>query len=606
MTRDTYTSGEQSATIQWCDPMQLNKSLLNKPASELLEGFADALEIRGANTFRVRAFRNAARRIDTLTVDINELIESDEIETIPGIGKGIAGVLREFATHGHVEEYELMQSEIPAEVFDMLLIPGLGPKTVATLYNDHDLCTLDELEAAGRENRLANIKAIGPKRQEKLLRELGRFRQRIARRPIGDVLPMADRLVAHIALHPNVEDVQYAGSLRRGQDTIGDLDILASSTDPNPVIQHFLLADDVEEVVGSGDTKTSVLVSNGFQVDLLVIDPAKYGAALAYFTGSKNHNIEIRARAQKRGLSLNEHGFLDVAPGQRRPATTEHAVYETVDLPWIDPALREDRGEIEAAENGKLPDLINIDDVRGELHGHSLWSDGAASIRQMLAAARKRKLEYFAITDHSGSLGVANGLDPKRLSEQTKEIDAERASCTDVHILHGTEVEILPNGTLDFSDKILESLDVVVASVHSNFNQSQAQMTERLITAIENPHVDVIGHPTGRLLGRRDGYQFDVEAVLSASAATGTALEINAAPQRLDIDDLTARRAVELGTPIAINSDAHHPDNLEFLRYGILTARRAWLRPGDVLNTLPLHDLLGWLCQPKPRRWIPR
>lgn len=580
--------------------------MLNKAAANLLEGFADALEIRGANAFRVRAFRNAARQVDALTSDLSDLVNSGEIENVKGIGKGISGVLREFVANQRVEEYETMRAEIPAGVFEMLRVPGLGPKTVATLYNEHDISTLDALETAGRSGQLARIKAVGPKRQEKLVRELTRFRERTARHLIGEALPLAEQLVAHLLAGPHVLDVQYAGSLRRGQETIGDLDILASSSDPDAVMEHFITSDAIDEVIGLGSTKTTVLINNGIQVDLLVVEPPKYGAALMYFTGSKDHNIEIRSRAQARGLSLNEHGILDEQTGARHPAATEQEIYAAVDLPWIEPTLRENRGEIEAAETHTIPRLIVRDDIRGELHGHSLWSDGAAPIADMLEAAKSRNLEYFSITDHSGSLGVANGLDPARLADQTKEISVEKKTSGTITLLHGSEVEILADGQLDFSDEILASLDVVVASVHSSFNQSVPQMTTRLIAAIEHPHVDIIGHPTGRILGRRDGYEFDVEAVMKAAAATGTALEINAAPERLDLNDVTARRAAELGVPISINSDAHHPDNLDFMRYGILTAQRAWLRARDVLNTLPVEELLDWLRQPKPRRWTPR
>jgi DNA polymerase (family 10) len=580
--------------------------MLNKAAANLLEGFADALEIRGANAFRVRAFRNAARQVDMLTSDLSGLVNSGEIENVKGIGKGISGVLREFVANQRVEEYEKMRAEIPNGVFEMLRVPGLGPKTVATLYNEHDISTLDALETAGRSGKLARIKAVGPKRQEKLVRELGRFRERTARHLLGEALPLAEQLVAHLLAGGQVLDVQYAGSLRRGQETIGDLDILASSSDPDAVMKHFITSDAIDEVIGLGSTKTTVLINNGIQVDLLVVEPPKYGAALMYFTGSKDHNIEIRSRAQARGLSLNEHGILDEQTGARHPAATEQEIYAAVGLPWIEPTLRENRGEIEAAEAHTIPRLIVHDDIRGELHGHSLWSDGAAPIADMLEAAKSRNLGYFSITDHSESLGVANGLDPARLADQTKEISVEKKTSGTVTLLHGSEVEILADGQLDFSDEILASLDVVVASVHSSFNQSVPQMTTRLIAAIEHPHVDIIGHPTGRILGRRDGYEFDVEAVLRAAAATGTALEINAAPERLDLNDVTARRAAELGVPISINSDAHHPDNLDFMHYGILTAQRAWLRARDVLNTLPIEELLDWLRQPKPRRWTPR
>ncbi|HCU72272.1 MAG: DNA polymerase III [Chloroflexi bacterium] len=579
--------------------------MLNKAAAKLLEGFADALEIRGANAFRVRAFRNAARQVDALTSDLSDLVNSGEIKNIKGIGKGIAGVLQEFVANQRVEEYDTMRAEIPAGVFEMLKVPGLGPKTVATLYNEHGITSLDALETAGRSGQLADIKAVGPKRQEKLLRELGRFRERTARHLIGEALPLAELLVEHLRAEPQVMEVEYAGSLRRGQETIGDLDILASSVNPDAVMEHFITADVVDDVIGFGSTKTTVLINNGIQVDLLVVEPPEYGAALMYFTGSKDHNIEIRSRAQARGLSLNEHGILDEETGTRHPAATEQEIYAAIGLPWIEPTLRENRGEIEAADAHTIPQLIVRDDIKGELHGHSLWSDGAAPIADMLEAAKSQNLEYFSITDHSGSLGVANGLDPERLAEQTKEISAGRTTSGSITLLHGSEVEILTDGNLDFSDEILASLDVVVASIHSSFNQSVEQMTTRMITAIEHPHVDIIGHPTGRILGRRDGYEFDVEAVMNAAAATGTALEINASPERLDLNDVMARRAAELGVPISINSDAHHPDSLGFMHYGILTAQRAWLRPADVLNTLPVEELLDWLRQPKPRRWIP-
>ncbi len=579
--------------------------MLNKAASELLQGFADALEIRGANTFRVRAFRNAARRVDALTTDIGELVESGEIQNVKGIGKAIAGLLREFVDQGRVEEFDQMRAEIPASVFEMLRVPGVGPKTVAALYNDHGIDSVDALEAAAREGRLASIKAVGPKRQERLVKELPRFRERTARRPLGEVLPIAERLAAHAAAAPGVEAAQYAGSLRRGRETIGDVDILAAARDPAPVMRHFLASAEVDDVVGSGHTKTSVLVGGGLQVDLLVVAPEEFGAALAYFTGSKEHNIEIRARAQQRGLSLNERGFLDAA-GVRRPAATEADVYATVGMPWIAPEMRENRGELAAADEGALPALIELGDIRGELHGHSLWSDGAGSIADMVAAARARGLEYFTVTDHSHGQRVANGLSAERLAAQAEEVEREREASCGLRVLHGSEVEILPDGSLDFSDEILAGLDVVVASIHSHFTLPPEQMTRRLIAAIEHPHVDIIGHPTGRMLGRRDGYVFDVEAVLRAAAASGTALEINAAPERLDVNDVTARRAAELGAPISINSDAHHPNDLASMRYGILTARRAWLRAADVLNTLPVDDLLAWLAQPKPRQWSAR
>ena len=579
--------------------------MLNKPASELLENFADALEIKGANQFRVRAFRTAARRIDALTIDITELIANDELETVQGIGKGIAGFLREYASSGKVEEYEQMRVEIPAGVFEMLRIPGLGPKTAAALYNELEIASIDELEAAAREDRLAGLRAIGSKRQARLLRELQRFRERSARHLLGHALPIAERLVEHLRAAPDVGEVMYAGSLRRMRETIGDLDILVASDDPDPVMQHFIASDEVDEVLASGSTKTSVLVHGGMQVDLLVVAPGSFGAALTYFTGSKEHNIALRARAQKVGLSLNERGILDEASGERRPAPTEADVYAALGLPSIQPELRESRGEIEVAEAGTLPELIELTDIRGEFHGHSHWSDGAAPVEVMVQAALTRGYQYFGITDHSGGLQVANGLTPDRLQDQAAELEALRAKFPTIRLLHGSEVEIFADGSLDYDDEILAGLDVVVASVHSNFSQSSEQMTERLVAAIHHPQVDVIGHPTGRLLGRRDGYEFDAKVVLQAAAETGTALEINASPERLDLDDVLARRAAELGIPITINSDAHHPEHFEFMRFGIGTARRAWLTAGQVLNVLDVDALVAWLQSPKPRSWPP-
>ena len=577
--------------------------MLNKAAAELLEGFADALEISGANQFRVRAFRNAARRIDALTTDLAELVAADTLEEVPGIGKGIAGCLREFVTTGQVGEYAELRQQIPPGVFELLRIPGLGPKTAATLYQELDITSVNELEAAARADRLASVRSIGAKRQARLLRELQRYRERTARHLLGEALPVAERLVAHVREAPGCGGATYAGSLRRMRENIGDIDILAAAGEPEPVIQHFLASDEVGEVLAAGGARVSVLAPGGIQVDLYVLRPRSFGSALQYFTGSKEHNVELRARAQKRGLSLNEHGILDGASGERRPARTEAQVYAAVGLPCIPPELRENRGEIEAAEAGRLPELIELDRIRGEFHGHSVWSDGAASIETMVQAALDRGYAYVGVTEHSGALQVANGLSAERLREQMEEIARVRGAFPGIRILHGSEVEILSDGSLDYDEDLLSELDVVVAAVHSHFGQSREAMTERLVKAIRHPHVDAIGHPTGRLLGRRDGYEFDLESVLAAAAESGTALEINAFPDRLDLNDVMARRAGEVGAPLCINCDAHRPEHFEFMRYGVATARRAWLTAGQVLNTLDADALLDWFGRPKPRCW---
>ena len=579
--------------------------MTNKDAADLLDAFADVLELRGANQFRVRAFRTASRRVDGLTVDLSELVASDSLETVQGIGKGIAGFLREFVTTGRVAEYEELRAEIPSGVFDMLRVPGLGPKTAATLYAKLQITSIDELEAAARANELAQVRSIGAKRQARLLRELQRFRERMARHLLGDVLPLAEHLAAHVREAPGVAAATCAGSLRRMRETIGDLDILAAADDPDPVMRHFVEHEAIAEVLASGSTKTRVLVANNLQVDLLVVPPASYGAALVYFTGSKEHNIELRHRALAMGLSLNEWGLDEVETQARRSAPSEADVYGALGLPVIPPELRESRGEIAAAADGALPDLIEVSDIRGEFHGHSLWSDGAASVADMVAAARDAGYAFYGITDHSGSLQVANGLSPERIRAQRAEIEQARAEFPEISVLHGSEVEILADGSLDYDDALLAELDVVVASIHSNFNQPRETMTARLVAAIRNPHVDVIGHPTGRMLGYRDGYDFDLDAVLTAAAETGTAMEINASPERLDLDDVMARRAMELGVPISINSDAHRPESYAYMRYGVATARRAWLTAGDVPNTMTPEALTAWLEQPKPRRWSP-
>ena len=579
--------------------------MTNKDAADLLHDFADVLEIRGANTFRVRAFRTASRRVDSLTVDLRVLIDDNSLTKIQGIGKGIAGVLNEFLTTGHVAEYEEMREEIPPGVFDMLRVPGLGPKTTATLYNDLNITGVDELEAAARADDLASMKNFGVKRQARLLVDLQQFRERTARHLLSQVQPIAEQLVTYLRQAPSVSEAMCAGSLRRMRETVRDIDILAASVDPISVIDHFVAHDEIKEVVASGSTRARALISHGLQVDLLVVRPEHFGAALVYFTGSMDHNIELRQRALQIGVSLNEWGLDDVTTQRHQSTPTEAEVYTALGLPVIPPELRESRGEIAAAESGTLPNLITLADIRGEFHGHSLWSDGSASVDNMIQAARTLDYAFIAITDHSEGLQVAHGLSPKRIRDQRKEIHAAQEKFPDIRVMQGCEVEIQADGAMDFGDDVLEELDVVVASVHSNFNQPPETMTSRLIAAIRNPHVDLIGHPTGRLLGHRDGYDFDLDKVLTEAAETGTAMEINASPERLDLNDVMAQRAKNLGVPLAINSDAHQPEGYAYMRYGVATARRAWLTAGDVLNTMAPDALNDWLEHPKPRRWVP-
>ncbi|MFH1501459.1 MAG: DNA polymerase/3'-5' exonuclease PolX [Candidatus Eisenbacteria bacterium] len=550
---------------------------------------ADVLEIKGANAFRVNAYRRASRVVESLSADVAQLAESGELRDIPGIGDGIASLMEEFVESGTMSVLESERKTIPRGLVELLSVPGLGPKTIGLLWSELNVRSLSGLKRALRGGKILDLPGMGAKKVENLRAGVVAYESRSGRLTLGVVLPIARGLIDALADLPEVREIEQAGSVRRFRETIGDIDVLVASTKPEAVVRAFTELPSVEEVLAAGATKASVRVSGALQVDLRVVDPASWGAALVYFTGSADHNVRLRGLAQDLGMKLNEYAL---TKGDRRVAArTEEGVYGKLGLQFIPPELREDRGEVDAALEGELPELIELEDVRGDLHVHSDWSDGHASIEEMARASKHRGYRYMSVNDHSRSLGVAHGLTPERLERQMSEIDDINGRVKGFTVLKGTEVDILSDGSLDLPDELLERLDVVVASIHSGFSQSSDRITARMVSAIENPHVDVIGHPTGRLLGTREPYAVDMERVMGAAAENGTALEINAYHERLDLCDVHARRAAELGVRIVISTDSHRPDDLASMELGVRTARRGWLTRADVLNTLPLGSL---------------
>lgn len=573
----------------------MNKPMTNAELADTFNLIADLLEIKGEVIYKILAYRKAADSLNNLGRDVNEVWRAGELTEIPGVGKAIAEKIDELLTTGQLSFLEKLKAEVPASLVDLLKVPDVGPKKAAIFWKQLGVTGLPELEAAARAGKLRGLPGLGEKSEARILAGIEALSRRSGRTPLGKAWPAAQELLTWLRALPGVEAAEAAGSLRRMRSTVGDLDILAASGQPGPVMEAFVSRADVSRVLGHGETKSSVEFNNGLRAQLWVHPPEHFGTALQYATGSKDHNVRLRELALDKGFSLSEHS-LQRKDGSELFCATEEEVYAALGLPWIPPELREDRGEVQAAKAGKLPPLIERGDLRAELHSHSTWSDGRASILEMAKAARERGLKVLAITDHSGSLGVAGGLKAEDLLKQRAEIDAAQKELGDsIRLLQGSEIEILADGRLDFPDEVLASLDIVVASLHSSLRQPREQVTARLLKAMRNPNVDVIGHPTGRLLPDREGADLDMDAVLAATRETGVALEINAHPDRLDLDDVYARRAGEMGIPLSINTDAHAPDHLDLIFYGIATARRAWVAPEMVLNTWPTQKLVKWL-----------
>lgn len=571
------------------------KRYTNQQLAEIFTRIADLLEIKGEVIYKILAYRKAADSLTNLGRDVNDVQREGALTEIPGVGKAIAEKIDELLTSGRLEFLDKLEAEVPPGLVAVLQVPDLGPKKAALFWKQLGVTNLAELEAAGRAGKLRNLPGMGEKSEARILAGIEALRRRSDRTPLGKAWPFAQTLLTYLRAVPGVQMVEVGGSLRRMRATVGDIDLLAAAHDSAAVMQAFVNHPEVIHVSGQGETKASVEFSHHLLAQLWVHPPERFGTALQYATGSKDHNVRLRELALKKGLSLSDQAFVKT-DGSEILCASEGEVYATLELPWIPPELREDRGEVQAALAGELPRLIETSDVQTELHSHSTWSDGTLKIRQMAEAARERGLSVLAITDHSASLGVAGGLSVDELKAQRAEIDAVQAELGEtIRLLQGCEVEIRADGTLDFPDEALAELDIVIAALHSSLRQPREQVTERLIKAMRNPHVDVIAHPSGRLIPNREGADLDMEAVLSTAAEHGVALEINAHPARLDLDDIYARRAWQMGIRLCINTDAHSASDLDMLPFGVATARRGWVQAPHVINTWQTKQLVDWL-----------
>ena len=572
----------------------------NLAIARILSEIGDLLEIRGDNPFKIRAYRNGADVIADAGSPATGLTEA-QLQQLPGIGRDLAKKIREIAETGDTAFHRELLEEFPPTILDLLRLPGLGPRTVRQLYTELDIRTLTDLEAAARDGRLERLRGMGPKKRELILKAVQTRQQYAGRHLLPDMHDVAAALVAALRQDLPGADIVPVGSLRRGCDTCGDLDILVSGAD-GTAIDRFLGYRLVEEVLARGDTKASVRLWGGIQADLRLVPADSRGAAMQYFTGSKAHNIALRDRALQRGLKLNEYGLFRIEGGERIAGDTEEGIYEALGLAWIPPELREHRGEIEAAEARQLPRLIDLADLRGDLHSHTTATDGRDDIETMARAAKEAGLRYLAITDHSQSLTMSNGLDERRALEHARRVREAGSRIEGLTLLAGIECDIRADGSLDLADDCLAALDYVVASIHSGFSQDAAQMTDRLLRALENPWVDTLGHPTGRKLLKREGHKGDMSAVVDAAARLGVALEINCQIHRLDLNDVNARLARDRGVKLIIASDSHSQAGFGVLRWGVQVARRAWIGPGDVLNTQPPDAFLKSLRRHRTRR----
>ncbi len=569
----------------------MSKRMRNRDIAGQCERLADLLEIDGANPFRVRAWRNAAETIAGLSQSVADLVESDtDLTEYPHIGRDIAEGIRSLVTTGHLPPLDEIAARVPPELADLMQVQGLGPKGVKALYDRFQLRTLDDLERVAREGQVRELSGFGPKKEAALLDGIQQLRaagkQRIR---LADAETVAAPLRDRLAGTTGVTEATIAGSFRRRRETVGDIDLLVATEDGDAVMDRLVADDDVEQVVSHGSTRSTVILGDGLQVDVRAVSPDSFGAALLYFTGSKQHNVALRQRAVDRGWKLNEYGLYDDdAPLE---AASEAAIYRRLGLEWIPPELREDHGEIAAAESGSLPELVTADAIRGNLHGHTDWSDGKDTLEAMINAARERGHDYIAITDHGPRVRIANGLSPERLAEQADAIDAVAAEYDDITILKGCEVDILGDGSLDLPDDVLARLDIVVCSIHYELRRSREEQTERVLRAMENPHFMIWGHPTAREINRREPIDIDLERCLETAAERGIAVEINAQPKRLDLSDTNARLALDKGCRIAIDTDAHATHHFDLLRHGVDQARRAGATAKDIINTRKLKGL---------------
>ncbi|HEU4865655.1 MAG TPA: DNA polymerase/3'-5' exonuclease PolX [Actinomycetota bacterium] len=565
----------------------------NDAVEAVLLEYADLLAILSEDRFKPRSYEKAARAVGGYHADIGTL-ELAEILKIPNVGKSIAEKIQEFLREGTFETLESLRAKIPPGVRDIIAVPGVGPKKAMILYQDLGIANIDDLREAVESGRIAELKGFGARTESNIRRGLERFQQQTGRALVSVAMDLAEDFIERISSSVDVERIDYAGSLRRMVETIGDVDLLVASDDPVPVMDAFTGVDIVEGVLAKGEAKSSVLTRQGLQVDLRVVPDEAWGAAMIYFTGSKAHNIRIREMAVRKGLKLNEYGLFDAKSGTLIVAETEQEVYERLGLPWIPPTMREDRGEVEAALDGSLPDVVTQKQLRGDLHTHTNLTDGLASLEQMLETASAMKYAYYAVTDHAPNLFMQRMTDEKMLAQRER-LRKLQPTYPKMTLLHGTELNIDPEGNVDWGPEFLDGFDVRVASVHSMFGQSKDEMTRRIVRAMENPYVNVIGHPTTRKINQRQPVEFDLDEVFAAAARTGTALEVNAYPDRLDLKDEHIMWAKRYGVKFAVDTDSHATTHLDHMRYGVAMAQRGWLTKDDVINAWPLGKLRTFL-----------
>ena len=560
----------------------------NDAIAKVLDEIGDLIELKGENVFRAVTYRAAARAIRDLREPLSKLVEEKRLKEIPKVGPSVAEAIEQLVTTGRSKRHEELQAAVPPGLLTLLRVPGVGPATARTIYDHLKITSIDELEEAAKDHRLLQLPKIQAKTEENILKSIAALKQRTGRSLLHEARAAANEMVAYLRAATGAERISIAGSLRRYRETIGDVDIVVASESAAPIMEAFVRGPTVERILAQGETKSSVVVSRGLQIDLRVVPPASYGAALLYFTGSKEHNVRLRGLALRRKLLLNEYGLYRVgaeARGQEIAAETEEDVYGALGLDWIPPELREDRGEIDAAAAHALPKLVGVDQVRGDLHTHTSWTDGRDPLADMARRAKAKGYAYLAVTDHSPGLGMTYGLSPERIQARLAEAAGLNAELAPFRIIVGTEVDIRANGKLDYPDEILAKLDIVSASVHSSFAQTREQMTARVTGAMRHPLVTAVSHPTGRLLEKREAHAVDLDAVIAAAVETGTWIEVNGGPERLDLPDTWIRKAIERGATLVTNSDAHAIEELEWMDLAIGTARRGWATEGSIVNT---------------------
>lgn len=567
----------------------------NAQIAKIFENIAELLELKGEDRFKIRAYQRAARTIDHSPLSAAQLVGEGRVRELPGIGKELAEKITEMVQTNDLEYYRRLKSEFPEGIVDIISVPGVGPKMAYRLWKELGVTTLEELEQAAENGSIASLPRMGQKTAENIIKHLHAEYRKDTRIPIGVILPIAEGIVASVSGLPGVKNVTPAGSLRRFRETVGDLDIIGTADDTESVIKAFTGLPQVEEIIAAGPQRASVRLHSGLQVDLRLVPHESYGSLLQHFTGSQAHNVVLREYAVKKGMSVSEYGITDAKSGGTIHFAEEESVYKHLGLQYIPPEIREGGEEVDAAERGDVPKLVELSDIRGDLHDHTNWSDGNSPLERMIEEARARGYEYVAITDHSTGRGVANGLSIERLREQIAIIRDLNEKYKDIRVLTGSEVDIRSDGSMDFPDDVLADLDIVIGSIHSAMGQDRNTMTQRIIRAIENPHVDIIGHLTTRLIGSRDPVSLDEEAIFCAAAASRTILEINASPSRLDLKDSHIYRARELGVILAISTDSHMPEQLDYMRYGVAQARRGWCQSHNIINTRSLRELLEFL-----------